>query len=61
MHEHRGAPIAPLTTMRVGGPAERLLIVETTDELVDAIREVDDADEALLVLSGGSNLSLIHI
>ena len=28
----------------------------TTDELVDAVREVDDADEPLLVVSGGSNL-----
>lgn len=49
-------PIGPLTTMRVGGPAARLVTVTTTDELVDAVREVDDADEPLLVLGGGSNL-----
>jgi UDP-N-acetylmuramate dehydrogenase len=30
--------------------------VRTTDELVDAIHEVDDADEPLLVVAGGSNL-----
>jgi UDP-N-acetylmuramate dehydrogenase len=42
--------------MRVGGPAQRLVTVETTDDLVDAIREVDDADEPLLVVAGGSNL-----
>ncbi|WP_295697608.1 UDP-N-acetylmuramate dehydrogenase [Lapillicoccus sp.] len=48
--------LAALTTMHVGGPAARLVTVTTTDELVDAIREVDDADEALLVLGGGSNL-----
>jgi UDP-N-acetylmuramate dehydrogenase len=42
--------------MRVGGPAARLVTAETTDEVVDAVREVDDADEPLLVLSGGSNL-----
>src|SRR5580765_4834692 len=42
--------------MRVGGPAARLVVAETTDELVDVIREVDDADEPLLVLAGGSNL-----
>jgi UDP-N-acetylmuramate dehydrogenase len=42
--------------MRVGGPAERLVTVQTTDELVDAVREVDDADEPLLLLAGGSNL-----
>ena len=58
MHEELDVPLAPLTTMRVGGPAARLVTVETTDELVDAIREVDDADEPLLLLSGGSNVVL---
>ena len=56
MREGFDAPLAELTTMRVGGPARRLVTVTTTDELVDAVREVDDADEPLLVLSGGSNL-----
>ncbi len=49
-------PIAAHTTMRVGGPAARMVVVESPDELVDAVREVDDADEPLLVLGGGSNL-----
>ncbi len=48
--------LADLTTLRVGGPAERLVTARTTDELVDAVREVDDADEPLLLLAGGSNL-----
>ncbi len=56
MQETHDAPLADLTTMRVGGPAARLVVAETVDELVDAVREVDDADEPLLVLSGGSNL-----
>ncbi len=56
MDESFDAALAPLTTMRVGGPAARLVTVTTTDELVDAVREVDDADEPLLVLSGGSNV-----
>ena len=56
MREEAGVPLAGLTTMRVGGPAARLVRVGTSDELVDAVREVDDADEPLLVLGGGSNL-----
>lgn len=56
MREEHDVPLSTLTTMRVGGPAARLVTVETTDELVDAVREVDDADEPLLVVSGGSNL-----
>jgi UDP-N-acetylmuramate dehydrogenase len=70
MREEHGVLLSGLTTLRVGGPAERLVTVGTTDELVDAIREVDDADEPLLVVSGGSNLviadegfagSVVHI
>ncbi len=56
MREERDVPLAGLTTMRVGGPAARLVTAETTDEVVDAVREVDDADEPLLLVSGGSNL-----
>lgn len=48
--------LADLTTSRVGGVAERFVRVTTTDDLVDAVREVDDADEPLLVVSGGSNV-----
>ena len=56
MRELHDEPIASHSTMRVGGPAARMLVAETTDEVVDAVREVDDAGEALLVLGGGSNL-----
>lgn len=56
MQVEHDAPLAALTTMRVGGPAARLVTASTTDDLVDAVREVDDADEPLLVVSGGSNL-----
>jgi UDP-N-acetylmuramate dehydrogenase len=56
VREDHDVALATLTTMRVGGPAARLVTVSTTDELVDAVREVDDADEPLLVVSGGSNL-----
>ena len=56
MQEQHDVPLSTLTTMRVGGPAARVVTATTTDELVDAVREVDDADEPLLVVSGGSNL-----
>ena len=56
MREEYGVLLSGLTTMRVGGPARRLVTAATTDELVDAVREVDDADEPLLVIAGGSNL-----
>ncbi len=48
--------LAELTTLRVGGMAERLVSVESTDALVDAVRECDDAEDPLLLVAGGSNL-----
>lgn len=56
MKQAEEVPLSEITTMHVGGPAARLVVAETTDEIVDAVREVDDADEPLLVVSGGSNL-----
>ncbi len=53
--EH-GAPLAPLTTMRVGGPADTLVTAETSAEVIDAVRAADEAGTPLLLLSGGSNL-----
>src|SRR5258708_5438695 len=50
------APLAPLTTLRLGGPAARLRTASTEAELVDAVREADAASEPLLLLAGGSNL-----
>jgi UDP-N-acetylmuramate dehydrogenase len=58
MRELLDEPLAGHTTMRVGGPAARMVVAETADELVDAVREVDDAGEPLLLLGGGSNLVL---
>lgn len=56
MQEQFDVPLSTLTTMHVGGPARRLVVAETIGEIVDVVREVDDADEPLLVISGGSNL-----
>ena len=50
------APLAPLTTMRVGGPADTLVTAETADEVIAAVRAADEAGTPLLLLSGGSNL-----
>lgn len=49
-------PFAELTTLRLGGPAERLVRAGSTVEVVAAVRAADDAGEPVLVLGGGSNL-----
>jgi UDP-N-acetylmuramate dehydrogenase len=44
------------TTLRLGGPAGRMVEATTQDEVVAAVRDADAAGEPLLVLAGGSNL-----
>ncbi len=56
MQERRGARLAELTTLRVGGPADRLVEVTDAAELVAAVREADESGRPLLVLGGGSNV-----
>jgi UDP-N-acetylmuramate dehydrogenase len=51
-----GAPLSGLTTLGVGGPADRLVEVEDGAELVAAVREADEAGRPLLLLGGGSNV-----
>ena len=49
-------PLAGLTTLGVGGPADRLIEVEEAAELVAAVRDADEAGRPLLLLGGGSNI-----
>ncbi|MGA8845649.1 MAG: UDP-N-acetylmuramate dehydrogenase [Nocardioides sp.] len=48
--------LAVHTTLRLGGPARRLVSVDSEVELVAAVRAADEAGEPVLVLGGGSNL-----
>ena len=46
------APLAPRTTMQVGGAAKRLVVTETERDLIDAVR----ANPRAFLLGGGSNV-----
>jgi UDP-N-acetylmuramate dehydrogenase len=48
-------PLAPLTTLRVGPIARRVITCDTTEKVVDAMRALDGDP---LVLAGGSNVVL---
>jgi UDP-N-acetylmuramate dehydrogenase len=48
--------LSELTTLRVGGPAARVVTASTADDIVTHLRAADDAGEAALVVGGGSNL-----
>ncbi|MGW2566787.1 UDP-N-acetylmuramate dehydrogenase [Streptomyces sp. NPDC001537] len=56
MQERHDAPLAPLTTFRLGGPATRLITATTDAEVIAAVREADDTGTPLLLIGGGSNL-----
>nr|WP_202535791.1 UDP-N-acetylmuramate dehydrogenase [Streptomyces sp. SID4919] len=54
--ELHDTPLAPLTTFRLGGPADRLITATTDAELIAAVRAADDSGTPLLLIGGGSNL-----
>ncbi|GAA1551929.1 UDP-N-acetylmuramate dehydrogenase [Streptomyces globosus] len=56
MQELHDAPLAPLTTFRLGGPATRLVTATTDAEVVETVRAADESGTPLLVIGGGSNL-----
>ncbi len=49
-------PLAPRTTLGVGGAARWLAEVENEDDLMDAVRLARERGLPLFVLGGGSNL-----
>jgi UDP-N-acetylmuramate dehydrogenase len=49
-------PLAPLTTLRVGGPADRLAAPETIDELVSVLTIAREAGTPVFMLGKGSDL-----
>jgi UDP-N-acetylmuramate dehydrogenase len=54
-------PLAPLTTLRVGPVARRLITCETTEQIIAVLQALDTgsgADDRALVLAGGSNVVL---
>lgn len=56
VQERHEAPLAPLTTFRLGGPAARLVTAVTDHEVITAVREADASGTPLLIIGGGSNL-----
>src|SRR5271170_7779579 len=49
-------PLAPLTTLRVGGRARYLAELKREDEVREAVQFAKSRDLPLFVLGGGSNL-----
>jgi UDP-N-acetylmuramate dehydrogenase len=54
--EETDLALSSLTTLRVGGPAARVIRAGTADDLVEAARDLWNEGEEWLVIGGGSNL-----
>lgn len=52
----RNVPLAPLTTMKVGGAAEYYVSVHTTDQLLKVVRWAHQVALPYFILGGGSNI-----
>ncbi len=52
----RDVPLAPLTTFRIGGPADLLYRARTEEELVTAVQAARERDVPHLVLGLGANI-----
>lgn len=48
--------LSNFTTLKVGGPAHKIVHAHTEDELVEFVKAADKAGEQILILGGGSNL-----
>ncbi len=56
MRMEANKPLAPLTTLGVGGPARFFLEARAEAEMVEAIAWAEDRDLPMFILGGGSNL-----
>jgi len=52
----RNVPLAPLTTMKVGGAADYYARVQTTDQLLKLVRWAHSVSLPYFMLGGGSNI-----
>ena len=48
--------LSSFTTLRVGGPARKIVHAHSEGELIEFVKAADSAKEPILILGGGSNL-----
>ncbi len=56
LHINENVPLAPLTTLNVGGPARFFVAARTEEEVREALRHASLRGLEVFVLGGGSNL-----
>ncbi len=56
LHYRSPEPLAPRTSLELGGPAEALVEVSTVTEMAEALEWAKTSDRTVWVLGGGSNV-----
>ena len=56
MEKIKNAPMAEYTSFKVGGPADLLIIVENSEELKEALKQVNEEKKPYLFIGNGSNI-----
>jgi UDP-N-acetylmuramate dehydrogenase len=56
MQLQENVPLAPLTTIRIGGPARFFFRARSVDDVLEALQWARDHDQPIFFLGGGSNL-----
>jgi UDP-N-acetylmuramate dehydrogenase len=56
MRQRHDVRLSELTTLRLGGPARRLIEAAEADELIEAVSDADAEGVPVLLVAGGSNL-----
>jgi UDP-N-acetylmuramate dehydrogenase len=56
MRVRTDVPLAPLTTLRLGGAAARMVELEREEDVAGAVRDAENRAEPIFVLGGGSNV-----
>lgn len=56
MEFQQNVPLAPYTSLKIGGPAEYFATCATPEEVISAVREAREKQLSLTVLAGGTNV-----
>jgi UDP-N-acetylmuramate dehydrogenase len=54
METFQNHPLAPYTTVKIGGPADTLILTHTTEEFVEVLKSTPQ--DQITILGGGSNM-----
>lgn len=52
----QGIPLAPMTKLQIGGPAEYFFVAKTSDDAVRAMKAAQKASVPVTIVSGGANI-----